>query len=516
MTTVELTGIPANYATPGDYLQLNLGVGPTGGDSGQYAILIIGNKTSAGSGTVNTEIYGPDSSPAMQSETDVIAIAGDGSEAHRLWRRVRQINRTTPVYMVFPTDAAGTAGSTTCVLANASTGAAALRCWVGDEAIDTPIDSGQSIASLGAAAVIQINSRTHLPVTVAFVTDTFTFTSKNTGPRANEIRVRMAIVNGSTATTVTPNNVSTALTSGATEDSWTTALATILPSRFYYIVSPSTNVSGTNFDDLVTQVKAQALPLIGIRQRVIAGYVGTQANGSTVAANSAINDPRVQMPWLQSSEWTAGEIAAHIAGCLALEEDRLWSYNFRDYGNGVIAGRDTSATYQIPAPFTRANWPTPTSIETALNNGLMPIGVRNDGGTYIVASTTTKHKNGSAFDYRSRYSHTVSVLDRWCDEFKSTYSARFGGANLGDDPRDGEPAPAPNVVTPRQIKSLITEKVGKYAGKYLKRAQRTIDNSIVVRDPNVNSRVGIRIPMEVIDLLLQSMIAVDDNSSATS
>jgi phage tail sheath gpL-like len=514
---IELTGIPSNWATPGDYLQLNLGVGPTGIGAGQYNALIIANKTSAGSGTTETVIYGPDTSPSIQSETDVIAIAGAGSEAHRMWRRFRQTNRTTKLYMVFPPDAAGTAGSTTCVLANASTGSATLRCWVGDEEIDTPISNGQSIASLGAAAVIQINSRTHLPVTVAFVTDTFTFTSKNTGPRANEIRVRMAIVNGTTATTVTPNNVSTALTSGATEDSWTNTLATIISTRFYYIISPSTNVSGTNFDDLVTQVKAQALPLTGIRQRVICGYTGSQANGSTVAANSAVNDPRVQIAWLQSAEWTAGEIAAHVAAALATEEDRLWSYNFRDYGKGIIAGRDTTATWQIPAQFTRSAWPTTTSIETALNNGLMPIGVTgNNGGTYIVMSTTTKHKDGSAFDYRSRSSHTVASLDRWCDEFLSTYSSRFGGKNLANDPRDGEPVPASNVVTPRQINSLIVEKVFKYANKYVKNAQRIVDNSIVQRDENVNSRVGVRIPMEIIDLLLQGMIAVDDNSSTTS
>jgi phage tail sheath gpL-like len=515
--SIQLTGIPANYATPGDYLELNLGVGPAGIGDGQYAAIIIANKTSSGSGTADTYVYGPNTDPPVQSETDVIAVAGPGSEAHRLWRRFRMTNKTTPVYLVFPADAGGTAGSTTCVLANASTGAAVLRCIVGDEVIDTPITNGQAIASLGAAAVIQINNRTHLPVTAAFVTDTFTFTSKNTGPRANEIRVRMLIVGGTTATTVTPNNTSTALTSGATEDSWTNALATILPVRYYYIISPSSNVSGTNFDDLSTQVKAQALPITGIRQRVIAGYVGSQANGSTVAATAAINDARVQLPWLQSSEWTAGEIAAHVAATLALEEDKLWSYNFRDYGKGVIAGQDTSQIWRIPAPFTKSAWPTTTSIETALNNGLMPIGVVGaTGGTYIVWSTTTKHKNGAAFDYRVRSSHIVSVLDRWADEFLSEYSSRFGGKNLASDPKDGEPLPAPNVVTPRQIRSLITEKIFKYANRYLKDAQKIADDTIIERDANVTSRIGCRIPLRAIDLLLQSMIAIDDNSSATT
>lgn len=514
---ISLTGITSNLATPGDYLELSLGVGPGGIGVGPYDAILIGNKTSSGSGTADTVIYGPDTTPSIQTEADVIAVAGPGSEAHRLWRAFRKTNKSTRVYMIFPADAAGTAGSGTLVLTNASTGAAALRIWVGDEATDTPITNGQSIAALGAAAAIQVNNKTHLPVTVAFVTDTFTFTSKNTGPRANEIRIRGAIVNGTTATTVTPNNTSTALTSGATEDSWTTALATLLPRRYYYIVSPSSNISGTNFDDAVTQLMAQALPLTGIRQRMIAGFVGTQSAGSTIAANTAVNSGRVQMPHLYQSEWTAGEIAAHTAATLALEEDALWSYNFRSYGNGTIAGKDTSQIWRLPAPATASAWPTTTSIETGLNNGLMPIGVNTaTGGTYIVASTTTKHKNGSAFDYRQRESHRVAVLDRWCDEFLATYSSRFGGKNIANDVKTGEQTPAANVVTPRQIRALITEMVGKYANKYIKDAQKIIDESEVLRDPDNLSRVGLRIPMRVIDVLLQSLIAVDDNSTATS
>lgn len=513
---IQVTGIPSGYATPGDYLEINFGVGPGSGSGGVYSALIIANKTASGSGAVATNIYGPDTSPAVQTEADVIAVAGPGSEAHRLWRRFRMTNKTTPLYMVFPADAGGTAGSTTCVLANASTGSAVLRTWVGDTPIDTSIANGDSLATIGAAAVIQINNHTELPVTAAFVTDTFTFTSKNTGPRANEIRVRMQIISGTTATTVTPNNVSTALTSGATEDSWTTALATILPSRYYYIVSPSSNVSGTNFDDAVAQVKAQALPITGIRQVLISGFVGTQSAGSTIAATAGINDVRCQMPWLQSSEWTAGEIAAHVAATLAIEEDALWSVNMRDYGNGVVGGKDTSQVWKLPAPFTRSAWPTATSIETALNNGLMPIRPYTNGGTSIVASTTTKHKNGSNFDYRARFSHIRSVLDRWSDELLTEYSSRFGGKNLASDPKSGEPLPAPNVVTPRQVKSLITEKIIKYGNKYLKDPALVASQVEVVRDPDNTSRVGARIPLRVIDLLLQSVISVDDNSSATS
>src|SRR5262249_18729441 len=147
------------------------------------------------------------------------------------------------------------------------------------------ISSGMAAATLGANAAVNVNNRTELPVTVAGTT-TLTFTAKNTGPRGNEIRIRAAIIQGTTATTVSPNNTSTALSSGATSDNWTTALSTILPVRYYYIISPSSDVSGNTFDDLATQLLSQALPAVGIRQRLFSAAVGTQSAGSTVAANA--------------------------------------------------------------------------------------------------------------------------------------------------------------------------------------------------------------------------------------
>lgn len=225
--SIQLTGIPSNYSTPGDFLELNLGVGPAGIGAGQYVALLIGNKLDSGIGDVDTSVYGPNTDPPAQSETDVVTLAGAGSEAHRLWRRFRMTNKTTPLYMIFPSDPEGTPGVATIVLSVVPSSAAVLRCVIGDEVIDTSMAKSQSLASIGAAAVAQINNRTWLPVTAAFLTDTFTFTSKNTGTRANQIRVRMTVIGSATAATtvVTPNNVATALSGGTGEDDWTDALS---------------------------------------------------------------------------------------------------------------------------------------------------------------------------------------------------------------------------------------------------------------------------------------------------
>jgi len=514
--SIEVTGIPANYATPGDFMQLSFGVGQAGIGTGQYAALLIGNMTSSGSATHSTVVYGPSSTVPMQSETDVIALFGPGSELHRMWRRFRRVNTTTPLYAIATSDSGGTASSTTIVLATNATANATLRVWHGDDVCDSTIVSGDTPTTAGDKLVIAINNKTEWPFTAANATGTVTLTSKCKTPRANELRVKAAIVlpTGTIAMTVTPNDTSTAFTSGATEDSWTTALATILPTRYYYIVSPSTNLSGTNFDDLVTQVLSQALPATGIRQRVIAASVDTQANASTVAANSGINNPRVQISQLYKSEWTAGEMAAQKAAVLATFEGVRWSYNFRDFGKGTVGDVDTNQFWKINAPFTQSAWPTATSIETGLNNGIEPIGVvSSTGGTYETWSTTTKHKNGTNFDYRARSSHVVSVLDRWADELGQAAAERFGAKSLIDDPKNGEPVPDPNVVYPRLIKNLIFEKLNKYANVYFKNVEVIKAAVDVQRDTDNNNRLGWRIPARVVDLLLQNVISIEDVST---
>lgn len=517
-------GVPIDYPVPGDFLQINFGVGPGGGDQGTYGILIIANKTSDGHGTVDTQVYGPNTTPPLQTETDVIYLAGAGSEAHRIWLRVRAVLdiATTigvtppPVYMIFPTESGGTAASLAFTVANTSTGAAVLRFYCEDDFVDVNIGATAVIGTTGAALVTAINNKTSWPITASFSTPDVTVLAKQKGPRGNEIRCWAQIISGTTAQTIT-NNTSTALSSGATADSWTTALGTILPSRFYMIVSPDTSISGTTYDDLVTQVLSQANPITGIRQRVFAGFVGTQAAGSTIAANAAINTERAQIYWLQTAEWTAGEIAGQLAAVHAVFESRDWSHNFRDFGLGQIRDIDTSKFWHIPAPQTKANWPTlgvAGSEATALNNGLTPIGVTTDGHTYITRPITTRHKNSSNFDYRARDSHIVSVLDRWSDDLVATIHQRYGATKIIDDLGPGETVPDSNTVQPSQIKSLVFEKIDAVANKQFKKAGDIKAGVIVVRDPDNLNRVGIRIPARVIDLLFQTATEVDDQSTA--
>ncbi len=515
--------IPAGYATPIDAFQFNFGLGGDAPAAAPRALLIVANRSTAGTGVVDT-VYGPTTTPALQNETDVNTLAGPGSEAHRLWRRVRSVFAIAqaigvtppPVSMIFPPESGGNQATLDIVLTNDSTASTPLTVYCGDDSTDVQLTVGELVDTIGAAVVVSVNNNAHWPVTAAYNTgtNTVTFTAKNHGPRGNEIRM-WAAVQGTNATTVSVT-VSTALSGGTTEDSWTNTLATLSASGYYYIVSPSTNMSGTNFDDLVTQVKAQADPLVGIWQIIVAGHVGTQSAASTVAANVGVNSEVCDIVWQQSSEFTAGELAAKFAAVRAVFEEMDPTFNFDGFGGGKIQDIQTDRFWDVPAQQTQSARPSPTTIETALNSGITPIAAVASGQTYIVRSITTRHKNGSNFDYSVRDSHITSGIHFFATGVRTEYKENFGGCKLIDDLSPGEPPAGPRVVQPKQVKAMIFRRIDEIANVHLKKATEIKAGVIVIRSLLVNGRLSITIPLRIIDLLHQSEWAINDLSAVTA
>lgn len=512
---VNLTGVGTSYVVPGTLIEIKFGVGPSGGQDAVRPVLIIGNKTSAGSGTPDTVVYGPNSTPPLNTEADVIALAGSGSEAHREYRRFVAVNKSTPVYMIFPTASGGTAASLVITLTVTATAGGTIRWFNGSEFVDVTINPGDSPTVVAAASVLAINGQTNWPFTAGNSAGVVTLTAKIAGPRGNEIRGRAVIVSGTPATS-SDVPTSTAFTSGATADSWTAALATILPSRYYYIVSPSNDVAGTTFDDLLAQVTSQALPVSGIRQLVVAGHVGTQSAASTIAATSSVNSARCRIVWQEASEWASGEIAATYAGAKALFDLTDPTYNFDGFGSTP----DTQAFWPVPPQSQSSKWPTSGpagSINAALNNGLTPVAALTGGtGSYVVMDVTTKHKNGSAFDYRNRDGHITTECDFFADDCVTMYQQRFvTGKKLVQDPPVGATIQDGSIVHPSIIAAGIANLINKHDDLGRLKNVATIKAGLSVQvDPNVPTRSTAQIPLQVVNLHHQGLIELDDVSSS--
>lgn len=448
--SIVLVGLGASYAIPGTYIELDFAQGPVAGSGAVRGCLLMGNKTASGSATVDTVVYNAQSQVPCQTEADVIALFGTGSQLHRMFLKFVAAagpNNTTPLSFLAVTASGGTAASTTQVIATTATSNGNIRVWCGAEFVDTGVTTGDSATAIGANIATSVNAQTRWPVTANAVTGTVTYTARVAGPEGNWIRMQ-ALVTPATATigTTSTMTANTFLTSGATADVNTTALGTILGARYYYIVSGDSDA--TNVGRLVTQVGSQAQPTTGIRQRVIFGSMDTLANTITVA--TGINNARAECVWGSATDLTPAELAAGAAGL----------YMTLEQGSPVGVARKnfslfpTSPTDQSYWPFVAGRGgvggaPTKANLISALNNGITPITALPNGSAQLVKRITTYSLNGATNDYRIRDAHKVSVCDYWCDDVQAVTQLQFGGRDLLPDPVLGQTPPGPLAVTPR-------------------------------------------------------------------
>lgn len=505
---IVLAGVSANDPTPNPaIIEVNFAQGASGGDSSEYEILLLGNKTSAGSATEDTVIYGPDSDVPMQTEADVIALFGTGSELHRMWLRVNAINKETTVRALAVTASSGTAASGTIALATAATGSGTIRVWVGDEFVDTSVASGDAVDTIGAAVAASINTKTRWPVTAAYnsSTDTITITAKVKGPRGNEIRFQAATI-GSIGTTLTGGATDTALTSGATADDNTAALATILADRHFYIVSAANDA--TQLGALVTQVNTQAGASTGIRQGVFAGFTGSLASGITLATGR--NAARGEIKWQKGSDWTGAELAANAAALYALFEIKPKPRtNWCNFGTRAA----DQPYWRVPAPRDASNHPTAADIKSALNNGLSPIAVvKKNGATKLVNRVTTRSLDGSQQDYRIRPAHKRTICDFFADDLGAVINERFGSSKIGDDVPNGTPPLGSEFVTPERMRGAVIGVINSYDsnGNWDPLgATRMKSNLEVARQVSNRARMGVRIEAEPVENFEQGLIQIN-------
>lgn len=507
--SIVLTGLSADYPNPGVFTEVNYAQGSSAGGSTSYPALILANKLSTGSGTLDTVVYGPDTPVPIQREADIIALAGAGSEAHRMFRAFTAVNKRTALYFLFVTESAGVAASKNTTFTTTATGNGTLRVYVGgaftpgEEFVDVPIAIGDTPEVIETNAIAKVNAQTHWPVTGSSGgTGVLTLTAKQKGPRGNDIVIQMQITSG-IGTTV-DNTARTVLASGATADSNTTALATILPMRFFYIASAANDT--TQFLAVGSQLGTQALPLNGIRQHAVAGSSGSVSTANTLS--TTLNNARCGNVCQELSDYTPAELAAHALGVIALEEaGRLPTprHNFNFFGNSATS----QAKWKIRAPRS-GNSPTASEIESMLKNGTSPIASNQNGSSYLVSMITTRSLNGATADYRVRDWNKSTEPDFFAADLTSTVALRYEGKDIGDDPAEGAPPPPPNVVTPRMFTDTVLEIVDLHDGNgNLKNVDTIKADTVVQRETTPTTRMSARVPLQPIDIFAQAAMQID-------
>lgn len=498
---IVLTGFSSDDPVPGAYLEINFAQGEAAGSGSPIEVLLMGNKLPGGAATVDTVVYGPDTPDPLQTESDAIALFGAGSELHRMFRAFTKVNQSTTLRALAVTEAAGAKATGAVTVTGGATGNGSVRVWVHDEFVDVPVTTGDSVTTIASAIAAAVNQKTHWGVTASSALGVVTLTAKQNGTRGNLIRY-VAVITPGITTAVTPGT-DTAFTGGATDDSNATALGTINPKRYYYLVPAA--VDSTQLGALCSQVGTQAAPITGIRQRVVAGSVDTLANAQSLA--TTLNNARAEIAWSEKSPWTPSELAANHAAIVTLFETKPNPRtNFAGFGQDAA----TSPFWRVPAARLATAHPSRTSIKSALNNGLSPIAVQANGATYLVNRITTRSLQGAQNDYRIRSAHKVTICDFFGDDLLAKTVLQFSGKRIAGDPVQGQRPPGGEVVTPTIYKGAVFRLIDDYdASDLLQNVAEIKARTVVQRETVPTTRMSARIPLQPIDNAEQFAIALD-------
>lgn len=499
-TTVPITGLSANNPQPGVYVEVAFAQGASAGGTSTYAILILANKLAAGSATPDTVIYGPDTTPSLSTAADSSALFASGSEADIMWRRVQSVNaNTTPIYVVCVAESAGLQASLAITFTGTATANGTGRVFLGDTSVDFGITNGDLVATIAASAATAVNAKPGLAMTASSALGVLTITSRQKGLRGNWLRAGAIIVGAGIGTTVS-GAATQYLAGGTVADSFTNALATINPKRFYYIISADDGgQASANLPALCSQVTTQALPTNGIRQIVVAGATDTTvANVTTTAI--ALNTPRCELYHYPGGDLAPCELAALIGGASAAYEvaHASGTLNFDYFGQSGAS----AALWKLLPQRTGASF-TNIQIQAALNNGVSPIGVAS-GKPYLVSRITTKSQTAGVADYRIRDAHKVRVCDWFADDSSASATQRLLGKTIANDPPSAAVKPPPGAATPSLLKSLVVQFIDQYDANGLLQNAADIRAAVFpLRETSPTTRLSVSVPLQPIDVLHQ-------------
>lgn len=457
-TGFPLTGIDPNNPRPGTVRELLVAQSTTGTGGGNDDVLIYGNKTSAGSETVNT-IGDP-----IVDLADCIARFGRRSEITWQYRKFIAIPQQANVYAIAATEA-GTAATRTYTFATAASGDSSVIIEWGGYKTFAQITSGDAAITVAAAVVAAIAAWENgdMPFTAAVGANpnehVVTVTTANTGDRTQNILARLRMTfSKSVAMTISTGAVG----GGATADDFTTAYAQAASGAYPWQINPKIDASPSTTDNGMGEganyITTQSLPINGKEQFMFFGSVGSLS--ATVTQATTVNNVWCYFAWAENNPWTPGMLAAHHCAVIRSKAIAHPGANLTGYQAG------DSNIYQVPRPYDVGDYPTSSEITTALNNGISPIAFDRLGKPILERDITSRSLLSSGInDYRAREGHIPRVLRYFWQEVARRWAAQKQQF-VAADPKRGQ-KPLSDVTYPGAVKAMVQDVIRDMAGPFI-------------------------------------------------
>jgi phage tail sheath gpL-like len=264
--TISFNSIPSSIRIPFVSVEIDNTLANQGAALLAYRVLLVGQKTSAGTAAAN-------SLTRVTSASQVLTLAGRGSMLHRMALRYFQNNAFTETYIgVVEDNGAGVAANGTITVSGPSTAAGTVNLYLGGTLVTVAVASGDSANSIATAINAAINANLDLPVTSTVLNAVVTVTFRHKGLVGNSFDMRANYQDGEAY----PAGVSlafVALASGTTAPALTTLIAAMGDMWF--------QVWGMPYADstTLTAVEAELSSRFG-PMRMIDGVAITSAAGS--------------------------------------------------------------------------------------------------------------------------------------------------------------------------------------------------------------------------------------------
>ena len=468
---ISFDSIPASIRKPGKYFEFNTRLAVRTLPTNEQKILVIGQRTSAGSvaALVPTRVF---------SDAEAQVYFGAGSIAHLMARAAIKANPYLQLTVIALDDAqAGNPAQGTLTYTGPATRAGVFTLYVGNTKVEIAVAADETAAQVAAALVAQITAQPDLPVSAAAGaapnTHVVTLTAKNDGLCGNDIGLGYEIT-GATGIAVAV----VAMSAGAANPDIQDALEVVVAENYTIIATPF-NVETVSNPCLSTLKDHLELVSGAMEQRpAIAVYAmaGALADATTLAAD--INSGRIVGAYLRYTAATLRksmpyEIAAAYAAVLAFEEDPAMPL-------------DTLELKGIAVPDI-ADRLSRTEQEALLHNGVAPIEVVAETVQIVRAISTYLVDAQGIADPALLDITTIRTLDYVRLACRQRISLRFPRAKL-------------SAKTPPRVKAELLDVLYKLEDlEIVENVDDNKDGLIVERDLEDANRLNAKIPVDVVN-----------------
>lgn len=473
--------IAASNKSPGIFLEVLFGVGPTSAADAPIDVLIVGHQLNSATAAANTPF-------AANSPDDVADACGAGSEVHLMAKAAFEANPTVTLWVLpLAEPGGGTAADEEIVITGTASADGTITVMIRGEEIEVAIPSGTTHTAAATLIETAIDDQTDWPVTASVATATITITAKTKGTRGNNITCGSS---GTVAGLSFTHIAGAKLSGGLGSDTITTAIANISVATYDRIAVAFDDA--TTLGTVRTHLRTQAGPTIGSRQQCVFATVDTYANAVTLS--SGRNESRMQCVWHYNADDSTGEMAAAVAAHRANAESIDRAHPFSVQHGDIITG--------LRPQRTEADWPTSTEMMNALNNGVTPLQVLADGTVGIHRGITTRSLDAlSNPNYAVLDTSKVTVPDFIADELAVNWGS-FVALNQKLASTEDPDELVPGVTNLAGVKSWVLGILEKWDPEYLDGVE--LDDVTCTKAASPAGRVRSVIEVRPVDGLYQN------------